>query len=799
MATAAPDLQAFLDKFGEDFLSCAICFEQYREPKVLPCDHTFCTECLITLVKREGVLNCPTCTQRCQLPKTGVNGLKANFFMNSLLDLVETNQPAADVKEPGLCEGCDENAATHRCVDCSIYFCSSCTKSHKRVPMSRNHDVITLDEYKESKSTRQVRQLSPQKLFCKVHPENLVKFFCASCQVTVCSDCAFIKHRTTEHVHVDLQEAADEYTIQLKEMVGKLREKEKETKRCKSTAIQTRDQLQVQCQEEEKKVRKKAEEVIWKVRKEERRLVEELKTEYGQKVKTAEVQIDEWEMKHGNIASMCGYIETLIHHGSAAQLLSNKQKTVSHMQGLISMETKQQQKPECMEFMPARDTLGSDILGLLHLSSTRPGAYLVQKSHHPEQPGSVLFPQHTTGSQMSRHPFYAGEKVPTVPQICASKCTVEKHPTDILENESSDIVIQTKDSQGRQVIPTPVVKVEMRKPDGTREDVKVTDNRDGTLVYTMRGGMEGSHQVTMAIGDQLIPGSPFIIKVNKRGVKVLGKKGGGRGCFIKPSQVTLNKRKQFVVTEKGNSRVQVIDKDGNHVKDITFTQFEKAFKPKGVAVSEDGDYYMTDYNNHQVVVSDEDGKLIRCFGQDKLKYPRQIAVSPLDGTVYVTEWDSVLSSETDKTTHCIRKYTKYGKYITTVGSYGTGQAQFKGPTCLCVSKQGRVYVPDFNNSCVQVFNHNCKFLYMFGSKGNGREGDVRHPEAVVMDKDENLYITEKTNKRVQKFTSDGDFICRIDREEDGLIWPRGITVTDDMPPKVVVVDYDDHCLKIFQQ
>lgn len=30
----------------DDLVNCLICTEPYKNPKVLPCQHTFCTECL---------------------------------------------------------------------------------------------------------------------------------------------------------------------------------------------------------------------------------------------------------------------------------------------------------------------------------------------------------------------------------------------------------------------------------------------------------------------------------------------------------------------------------------------------------------------------------------------------------------------------------------------------------------------------------------------------------------------------------------------------------------------------------
>ena len=59
MAKAA----SLADTLGEH-LKCAVCLDQYTEPKVLPCLHTFCKRCLQGVLNYEGAvwkLICPTC------------------------------------------------------------------------------------------------------------------------------------------------------------------------------------------------------------------------------------------------------------------------------------------------------------------------------------------------------------------------------------------------------------------------------------------------------------------------------------------------------------------------------------------------------------------------------------------------------------------------------------------------------------------------------------------------------------------------------------------------------------------
>lgn len=45
-------------------LECAVCLEQYKEPKVLPCLHSYCKKCLEGLLTKQGEvwrMNCPSC------------------------------------------------------------------------------------------------------------------------------------------------------------------------------------------------------------------------------------------------------------------------------------------------------------------------------------------------------------------------------------------------------------------------------------------------------------------------------------------------------------------------------------------------------------------------------------------------------------------------------------------------------------------------------------------------------------------------------------------------------------------
>ncbi|KAK7088298.1 hypothetical protein V1264_022231 [Littorina saxatilis] len=53
--------------------TCAECFEIYRDPKFLPCHHSFCAQCITDVANRHagGTFPCPTCREPTSLPTGG--------------------------------------------------------------------------------------------------------------------------------------------------------------------------------------------------------------------------------------------------------------------------------------------------------------------------------------------------------------------------------------------------------------------------------------------------------------------------------------------------------------------------------------------------------------------------------------------------------------------------------------------------------------------------------------------------------------------------------------------------------
>ena len=74
----------------EKILECPICLEQIKNPKMLPCQHSFCLKnCLENLAddfSTKNQVTCPICREVYDVPINGVSGFPNNYILQSLLE-----------------------------------------------------------------------------------------------------------------------------------------------------------------------------------------------------------------------------------------------------------------------------------------------------------------------------------------------------------------------------------------------------------------------------------------------------------------------------------------------------------------------------------------------------------------------------------------------------------------------------------------------------------------------------------------------------------------------------------------
>ena len=194
--------------------------------------------------------------------------------------------------------------------------------------------------------------------------------------------------------------------------------------------------------------------------------------------------------------------------------------------------------------------------------------------------------------------------------------------------------------------------------------------------------------------------------------------------------------------------------------------------PMGIALDKDTNVYVTDEWLNRITKYDRDGEYISHWGthgsaDGELDRPAGIAVGQ-DDTLYIV----------DSRNNRVQKFSLDGKFIGKFGTAGSGNGEFNLPWGMCLDGEDNVFVADWRNDRVQSFTSDGKWLASFGTPGTGGDcynarvkggitysdapvGQFNRPTGVCVDEDGDIYIADWLNNRVQVLTPDGRFITEF--------------------------------------
>ncbi|XP_074994935.1 transcription intermediary factor 1-beta isoform X8 [Calonectris borealis] len=225
---------------------CGVCRERLRaerEPRLLPCLHSVCRECLraapgpAAAPAPDGpVVDCPICKHQCHLKDVVEN----YFLRDSGAEAAATSQGSSQC-----CTSCEDNApATSYCVECSEPLCETCVEAHQRVKYTKDHTVRATGSGKAKEGERAV--------YCSVHKHEPLVLFCDTCDTLTCRDCQLNTHK--DHQYQFLEDAVRNQRKMLATLVKRLGDKhaslQRSTKEVRSfirqvTDVQKRVQVDV--------------------------------------------------------------------------------------------------------------------------------------------------------------------------------------------------------------------------------------------------------------------------------------------------------------------------------------------------------------------------------------------------------------------------------------------------------------------------------------------------------------------------------------------------------------------------
>lgn len=152
-----------------------------------------------------------------------------------------------------------------------------------------------------------------------------------------------------------------------------------------------------------------------------------------------------------------------------------------------------------------------------------------------------------------------------------------------------------------------------------------------------------------------------------------------------------------------------------------------------------------------IIAIDSAGRVLRSWGLGgKHKIPHSIRIDPRGDIWTVDAANSV-----------VHKFNREGKLLLSieVGLPANPRSAFSGATDIAFAGN-RIFISDgYANARILEYSSGGKFVREWGKHGTG-PGEFEIPHAIAIDRDNILYVADRENGRIQRFTLDGKFLSQ---------------------------------------
>ena len=168
---------------------------------------------------------------------------------------------------------------------------------------------------------------------------------------------------------------------------------------------------------------------------------------------------------------------------------------------------------------------------------------------------------------------------------------------------------------------------------------------------------------------------------------------------------------------------------------------------------------------------------------DQLYNPKGVTVDNTTGMIYVADYGN----------NCVKVFDNTGKYLSKIGD-NTGDGKMDGPRSLAIY-ENRILISQggsFRSSCIFNYQLDGKFISRVGRNGTA-DLEFRYPLGLTINQTNgDIYVCDSDNKRIQIISKDFIFISKFG--EDSLSYPRDIKLSKDY---IYVLDGSNPCVYLF--
>ena len=696
---------------------CFMCQSTFKDPKILPCLHCYCKDCLDKEIQRSGAVVCPKCNLKFELSEMSIKKLP-NMFLNS--ELKDLYSALSITSHKDLCEVCKLFSTQAYCQHCSKYLCPFCYEAHKH---SKTYmDCIVL---KQSEVSGHLDELdSPVRMICPNHDEEM-KAYCHDCNQLICQDCTTTKH----------QKHNCNFITQISESVRK------ELELTEESLQYTYSSLNENRSEIERIITQKHEEgtntmnhinrsfdiVLSQFEKYRSNLLKSLQNKVDAEVRELKLKDDNLEAAQRRIQPLLSFlqknmknptVEEVVHmHKSVTQKASEAQKSCKDKLKLTDVtkgESFTVYKTSCARIIGA---IGDSLKCADPIMCTVEGIQDSKSQEIGKETKLILYT-----NQSNEAPCLGLQNVKAELKcidddykICDVQVEAIKGNTYSIKYtpKKQGLYILNVKVNDRPVLGNPfkiLVRksvLEMNNPTFIIKGVKklkdIAYHCNGYLLATQYEtgsvlSIDKQGNVKPLIRDL---GRPFGITTSSQGeifitqskkcrllkynkylelVKRVGSKESTLGNFCKPGRLANNKQNEIIVCDEKNSRIQIFDNDLDYIRWYSIS------KPTGASVDSKGDIYIAENRKNNLCKVLDNSKEGTIKIRENLSNPQGMYLD--SEYIYVSE----------KGKGQVTVLDHKGELVTTLG-----QGVLKEPGGIVCDDHGYLYVCDEELEAIYVF------------------------------------------------------------------------------------------------
>ncbi len=708
----------------EKEITCAVCQEHYTEPKVLPCLHYYCKECVLKLALRTASnkpFSCPECRKDTILPERGVEELKTAFFVNrykSNYYALERVHGKVEVK----CEGCSDSGAKAEafCRQCVAFICKECVHQHKKLKVFNSHDVDSLQDLKQGRA-REIAAKEPPTEKCFTHKELLV-IYCFDCNSLICRDCTVKVHK--DHSFEFSQISASETKESIRHKVSVLKEISSSLLKGIEEISDTKQEVEAQGNSVADTINTSFNQLQLILEERKQQLLQESAKTVQEKIDKLTVQEKNLSLAHAEVQSITDYTERFVSDCSDNEVMSMHTEIKKRIEQEIEEQSQSGRNTEPVKEADMGVEVGC-VEALQQLCQTK--AKITRLAIDPTQCAvrgegteSALVNQITSLTVVTR---LANSKITR-----RSTCRVTGQLKSLCEESVVECEVEPSGPGEYHIQYTPTVR--------------------------------GRHELTVSVDGQQVAGSPFPVSVSINPTQLGKPVRVWRGLRV-PTDIASNSTGELIVA--GFDGILKLHEDGTK-RTLVNRSASGLSKPFSLATDEEDNIYCTCLDTNKIMRCDKNGDNVQVYEVEQVKGPGHVGVAVLDDQVLVFECHN-------ECTFMVYDRRDF-KYLRRIVHKESGTL-----SRISTDTHSNIYATDSSNCLIRVFNKNGVFLLSFGCDDNGVK--IMNKPCGICVSGQFVYVTNVEGHNVSVFTTAGDYVISFGHLGDGygdFRNPCGITV-----------------------